>query len=188
MKANLTFVLLPVLAMSLTHAAPTPPKNDHRHDGMNVISKLNSSDAVFLKKAMAIHLAAIKLGEYASANASDAKVKEFGSMMVKEHEQGLADLRLLAIAKNHRLPKRLDMDHQNLWNELSDLQGTSFDARFKEEMLTGHQKALLLFERAAQFGEDAEVRKYAKKYIPAIKEHLDTLKTHSRVDDVLCLL
>ncbi|MEH3115825.1 DUF4142 domain-containing protein [Pedobacter terrae] len=56
-------------------------------------------------------------------------------------------------------------------DQLRKLNGSSFDQAYVEMMISDHQKAVALFEKAAQ-SSDADVKRYAGKYLPNLRKHL----------------
>jgi len=59
----------------------------------------------------------------------------------------------------------------NATEKLNSLSGTSFDKAYVEMMVTDHQNAVALFEKAAQ-STDGAIKAYANKYLPILKRHL----------------
>jgi len=56
-------------------------------------------------------------------------------------------------------------------SRLNSLSGGTFDKAYAEMMVSDHQQAVALFEKAAQ-SSDIDVKKYAGKYLPILKKHL----------------
>ncbi|GGH06280.1 DUF4142 domain-containing protein [Pedobacter zeae] len=56
-------------------------------------------------------------------------------------------------------------------DQLKKLRGSSFDKAYVEMMVSDHQKAVYLFEKASQ-SSDADIKAYAGKYLPILKKHL----------------
>jgi putative membrane protein len=55
------------------------------------------------------------------------------------------------------------------WDALS---GAEFDRAFVHHMIAGHQQAIRKFELAAENLQDPALKKYAKKTLPVLREHL----------------
>jgi len=56
-------------------------------------------------------------------------------------------------------------------DRLNNLSGSAFDKAYVVMMVSDHQKAVSLFEKAAQ-SSDADVKRYAGKYLPILQKHL----------------
>jgi putative membrane protein len=55
------------------------------------------------------------------------------------------------------------------WDSLS---GVEFDRAFINHMVMGHEKAISKFEMASENLQDADLKKYAQKTLPVLREHL----------------
>jgi len=132
-------------------------------------------DSVFAKKAAIGGMAEVALGKMAEAKSSDAKIKEFGQMMVKDH--GKANDELAGIAKTEKLvmPATLDTEHQAKGDSLRKLSGKDFDKAYIDAMVDGHKKTLALMQGEAANGKDASLKAFAAKTAPIVQMHLDAI-------------
>ncbi len=61
--------------------------------------------------------------------------------------------------------------------------GAAFDATYMRQMVDDHQKDVALFEKQASGGRDADLKAFAGKTLPTLKQHLQHAeKTHAAVD------
>jgi len=67
----------------------------------------------------------------------------------------------------------------NALDQLNNLSGNSFDKAYVEMMVSDHQKAVALFEKASQSTDNA-VKTYANKYLPVLKKHLKQVNALSK--------
>jgi len=133
-------------------------------------------DAEFATEAAAGGLAEVELSKAALAKSSNAKVKEFATMMVGDHGKANEELKMIAQAKNITLPATLAEDHQKALNDLNTKAGADFDKKYIDLMVDDHQKTLDLMEKQAKDGKDAELMAFASKTAPIVKAHLDMIK------------
>ena len=131
-----------------------------------------SPDEAFIRTADAIGQAEVKLGQIAEQYGASDAVKKFGARMVEDHTRLGKELRDLAGNKGLNLPEGLDQKHQQLMDELSKLRRADFDRAYTKDMVEGHQKAIDQFETEAKSGQDADVKAWAEKSLPALREHL----------------
>ena len=54
----------------------------------------------------------------------------------------------------------------------SGLKGEEFDQKYMAAMAEDHQKAVDLFQKQSEEGQDAELKSFAEQTLPIIKEHL----------------
>jgi putative membrane protein len=66
--------------------------------------------------------------------------------------------------------------HQEKLNRLRQRTGADFDREYMKMMVEDHEKAISLFERAAQ-NKDAEVKDFAAKMLPTLKKHQSDSKS-----------
>jgi putative membrane protein len=130
----------------------------------------NASDKMFLTHAAQGSEAEVELGKLAQDKAADAKVKEFGARMQADHSKSGAEVRGIIAKKGITVPGGLG-PHMALKNRLDKLQGANFDQAYMKAMVEAHSKNLREFETAAK-STDADVRAFATKTLPTLREHL----------------
>ena len=87
-------------------------------------------------------LAEVQLGKTATERSTNADVKAFGQMMVKDHSAGNDELKQVASQLGIQPPTQLDQKHKDLVDKLSKLQGAEFDREYINAMVQGHQEVL----------------------------------------------
>ncbi len=136
---------------------------------------VDESDAKFATEAASGGMAEVALGKLALEKSSNARVKEFATMMVSDHGKVNEELKNIAQTKNITLPTAIDADHQKKADELSKLSGADFDKKYVEAMVDGHQKTLKLMQDEAKDGKDATLKAFAGKTAPVVQTHLDAI-------------
>jgi putative membrane protein len=146
-----------------------------------------ASDRDFLKKAMEANTAEIELGKMAESKSQDPGVKEFATMMVKDHSDALNRLRQAASENNLSTSGvALSQQHQQLKNRLANLSGNEFDREYINAMVQDHQKDIKEFEaeanktsantssreKPAPVGTEAQPSALARDLLPTLKKHL----------------
>lgn len=131
------------------------------------------SDQDFVKAADEVDLAEIKLGKLAQERAASDKVKAFGQRMVDDHTKMNKSLQKVAKALNITLPDELDKKHKELFDQLAKLKGAEFDKLYTKDMIAGHEKAIKKFEAEMNNGQNADVKAWAKEWLPTLREHLE---------------
>jgi putative membrane protein len=79
------------------------------------------------------------------------------------------------------LPNELSAEHKALRDKLSKLSGAEFDKQYMQVMLKDHAKSVELFEKQAMMSNegDNQLKEYATKNLPLIKEHYEMAKSLS---------
>lgn len=136
-----------------------------------IASDEKQDDAEFMVKAASGGLMEVELGKMAQEKAASQRVKDFGKMMVEDHQKANQELKALAAQKNITLPTAPGEDHQEHINKLAEKSGTEFDEEYMQLMVKDHQEDVDLFEEAAQDAQDADVKAFAAKTLPVLKNH-----------------
>ena len=133
---------------------------------------VDEADSKFTTQAAVGGMAEVELGKMALEKSSNAQVKEFATMMVKDH--GMANTELMAIAqqKNITLPSTVDDEHKKKMDDLSKKTGADFDKAYVEAMVDGHKSTLKLMEDESKDGKDADLKAFATKTAPVVQSHL----------------
>ena len=96
----------------------------------------------FINEMTIAGLTEVQLGKVANERSSNADVKAFGQMMVKDHSQSGDDLKQVASQLRIQPPTQLDQKHTALVDKLTRLQGAEFDREYMNAMVQGHQEVL----------------------------------------------
>jgi len=140
-------------------------------------SSLSTSDKTFMKTAAMDGMAEVKLGEIASKQGASDKVKEFGQKMVEDHGKANDELKSVASTKSFTLPGDVSAKSKMAMARLEKLHGAAFDSAYIKEMKAGHLAAISLFQKEASKGKDADLKAFAEKTLPTIKEHYSMISS-----------
>jgi putative membrane protein len=103
--------------------------------------------------------AEIELGKLASERASNAQVKQYGQMMVKDHTAAGNELKQ-AVGNQVQMQGQMDEKHRDLAEKLRGMQGMEFDREYMNAMVDGHGEVRdLLEQRARQAGNTGTVQR-----------------------------
>lgn len=132
-----------------------------------------NADARFVLQASEGGMMEAAKGKLAAQKGAHEGVKQFGQKMVDDHSKVNDELKSIADAKNITLPGETPQSpmHATL-AKFEKLEGAAFDRAYVEDQIRDHEKTIVLFEREAKTGKDAELKAFAEKTLPAIKEHL----------------
>jgi len=151
------------LACSVAVVAPALAQN---------AAKVAGTDAKFVHDAALGGMTEVELGKAADKNAVSPQVKTFGKHMVDDHSKANDELAALAKSKGVDAPASLDAEHKKAVDKLSGMSGAAFDKAFMTQMVTDHKKTVALFEKAASGSKDPDIKAFASKTLPTLKEHL----------------
>lgn len=139
------------------------------------------ADREFVTEQLAMGTGEIELGRLAQQRGTHPEVKEFGALMVKEHQMAAEELKPIAARANtgrETAAKTGDHDdHQEAFEELSKLSGREFDRKYIEEMIDDHEEGIADVERKAENASDPDVKAWAAKTLPTMRQHLERAKS-----------
>ncbi len=130
------------------------------------------SDQEFVKAADEIDMTEMRVGKLAQNDASSQAIKHCAERMADDHAKMNKELRDIAQKKGITFPDKLDQKHQELLDQLGKLKGADFDRTFVKDMVAGHEKAIEKFEAEAKNGQDPEIKAWAEKWLPTLRDHL----------------
>src|SRR3979409_2081423 len=112
----------------------------------------------------------------------NAAEKTFASQMVADHTKTPTELKgLVSRGKvQARLPTALDSSHQSKVDKLKAESGKDFSSDFDSMQVSAHKDAVSLFERYAKGGDNADLKDWAGKTLPALRHHLDMAQNLSK--------
>jgi putative membrane protein len=184
---KLTYFTLIAGMVALAQACSGPKDSKASADSANTAkgdtAKKDSSaaavdpqDAKFAVAAANGGMAEVELGQLAQQKAVNAKVKDFGEMMVTDHSKANDEMKALAKSKGITLPVTIDADEQKVKDDLSAKSGADFDKDYVSNMIDDHKKDIKEFEDASQNCKDADLKAFAVKTLPTLKMHLDAIQ------------
>jgi putative membrane protein len=167
--------------------APSPPPSGTpetpRPVAQEPVMKPDSAAATpaaavaFVQKAAEGGAAEVAIAKLALQKAENAEVKAFAERLEKDHAAVNGELKTLAAARNITLPAE---KRGPVYFKLEKLSGAAFDRAFVAAMLTSHQNGVKAFDKEAASGADADIKAFAAKTLPTLKEHLQQVQTLSQ--------
>jgi len=161
-------------------AGPALAQSVGEKTGVNSTLGINPSTADFIKQVAISDMFEIesnKLGEQ-KGNAAE---KSFAAQMVKDHSKTSNELKELVSSGKVKaeLPTALDSSHQSKLDKLKSKTGKDFSSDFDSMQEDAHEDAVSLFERYSKGGDNADLKNWAGKTLPALKHHLEMAKALS---------
>ena len=127
----------------------------------------------FVKKVAMSDMLEIQASKLVAPKA-DADTKPFAQRMIKDHTKTSSELKALVKGGKVKaeLPTKLDSEHQAKLDDLKKLSGKELDSAYDRMVLDAHKEAVDLFTKYSQNGDNADLKQWAAKTLPALKEHL----------------
>ncbi|KVZ30207.1 DUF305 domain-containing protein [Burkholderia multivorans] len=161
----------PASSASSTHVAPGVVSPAPTGDEADMARRPSGIDAEFVDKAAMLGKTELLASQLAAERSSNAEVKAFARRMIDDHERIARELRRLGVDKGVPVQTRMLVDPA--LNTLRTLSGPAFDRAYVQ--LAGpaaHEEAIRTYEAEARDGHDAQLRAFAARTLPMLKNHL----------------
>jgi putative membrane protein len=143
--------LIAALAMPLAAWADTPSTTQTTDQSKTATEKLSDSDLQDMAFVHHVNQMEIDMGKVAQRKGSTQAVKDYGKMLVKDHQSADKDLMALAKKDHAKIPmfKPTDeadqkemKDDKQMAAQVKTLTGEAFDKAVLDMMDQGHEKVL----------------------------------------------
>jgi putative membrane protein len=144
--------------------------------------KMPYSDEMFVKKASIGGLFEVQAGNIATKNGDSQGVKDFGTMMVKDHTKANKELMTVAKEAGLQVETKLDAKHMKKVQMFRGLTGDAFDKEYMKDMVKDHEMDIKEFEEASTKATNSAVKQFATKTLPTLRKHLAAAKKVSDME------
>jgi putative membrane protein len=140
----------------------------------SALAQSSASTEDFVKKVALSDMMEIQSSQLALSRQPDKDSKPFAERMVKDHQQTSKELKALVDGGKVKatLPTALDAEHQAKLDQLKAKTAKEFDQAYDKMQLQAHEEAVALFEAYSKSGDNADLKAWAAKTLPHLKEHL----------------
>ena len=165
--------LLTLAAVALLLSTTAFAQSVGEKTGVNSALGISPTTADFVKEvAMSdmTEIAAAKIGQ----ERGNAEEKAFSTQMIADHTKTSEELKAMVPADaKAAIPAALDSSSQSKIDKLKNAKPDDFSSEFDSMHVSAHKDAVSLFERYAKGGEDAKLKGWSDKTLPALKHHLE---------------
>jgi putative membrane protein len=142
--------------------------------GVNSTLGISPSTQDFVTEAATSDMLEIQAGKIAQERGNPAE-KTFAAQMVADHTKTSEHIKGLIAGGQLKaqLPKELPSSAQGKLDKLNDAKVEDFSSVYDPMQVSAHEDAVSLFERYGKSGDNAELKAWANKTLPALKHHLD---------------
>ena len=141
--------------------------------GEQDITKKQEHDAEFMVNSSVNGSLEMELSRLAQQKATTPVVKDLATRLVQQHAEMSNALHSLADRKSIVLPTGLGKEQQEQMQKLAGLTGSQFDKQYLDALVDVHKDDVDSFDDMSEDAYDGDIRGFAAKYLPALKEHLD---------------
>jgi len=142
--------------------------------GVNSALGISPTTQDFVKEAATsdmLEIAAAKIAQ----DKGNAEEKKFAGQMITDHTKTTSELKDLVSKGDVKadIPASLDDSSQKKLDKLRDAKPADFADTYDPMQVSAHKDAVSLFERYSKSGENASLKDWAGKTLPALRHHLD---------------
>jgi putative membrane protein len=155
-------------------AGPALAQSAGEKTGVNSALGIAPTTADFVKEVAISDMFEIQSSKLAE-DKGNASEKTFASQMVTDHTKTSTELKGLVSSGKVKadVPAALDSSHQSKLDKLKGESGSDFSSGYASDQVSAHKDAVSLFERYAKGGDNADLKDWAGKTLPALQHHLD---------------
>jgi putative membrane protein len=128
------------------------------------VTKMSQKDVNFIQKAAGGGAQEVENGKMAEKQAKSANVKSIAARMVADHSRINKELAALA--------NRKGVTFNTSGVRAQNLGAADFDRTYLRLLEEVHKTDIADFEKAAKSADDSELRAWASKTVPTLKQHL----------------
>lgn len=163
------------LAVTVVACGADSRPNDADPNAVGTSGLAANADRDFIEEQLEDGNREVVLGRLAAERATHPQVKEFGQMMVTEHQAAGEELRQVASSNKVTLEADNDGDDKlrDLNEKLSKLSGREFDLEYMAAMVDDHKEAVEDVEDKADGADNVAVKQWATKALPKLRAHLE---------------
>lgn len=118
----------------------------------------------------------VELGKVAEGKGVNQRVRDFGTMMVKDHSAANDRLKGIASMLNITLPDSVSDDTRKEIDKMKMKKGKDFDKAYVDMMLDDHKKDIAEFRKCADNCSDSSIKSFASTTLPTLEKHLDSIQ------------
>ena len=100
--------------------------------------------------------------------------------MTADHARAGAELKAIAQRKGIQLPANVDSRQRSELDKLAKLSGAAFDKEYMSAMVKDHETDVQDFETQAKQGRDPDIKAFANKTLPVLKQHLEMARAAAK--------
>ncbi len=173
------YLLAAVCAAALMPAVPALAQTEPDMVGVSDSRPWNQTGTTFVQNMMMGDKFEIESSRLALDKSANPAVRDFARDIIAAHTATSEDLKAVAdrtiVGGMVTPPPRLDPQHLEMYHALEASFGSDFDREFIAQQFSAHRQALAFTEGYARHGAVPELRAFARRTAPVIRDHLAML-------------
>ena len=168
MKRSLAIIALGTVFLSTAAFAQSAGEKTGVNSALGIAPKTED----FIGEAAMSDMLEIEAAKIAQQK-GNATEKTFARQMITDHTKTSSELKgMVSGDMKAAIPTALDDSSQKKLDKLRDAKPADFASDYDSIQVSAHKDAVSLFERYANGGENAKLKDWAGKTLPALQHHL----------------
>jgi putative membrane protein len=134
--------------------------------------RVPTPDEEFVAGAAADALVEMELARVVAERATRPELREYARLAASEQARVYEELKALAAQKKYALPSELTPEQKGQLAAVSRLQGAAFDDAYAAAAAGSRDRALAAFDKVAGAWGDPDVKAWATRALPTIRQRL----------------
>lgn len=132
----------------------------------------NTRQVEFLMDAMRASLANVRMGELATQQSNDQRVRDYGTRLKSDFSTHTAEIQDLLMSLDVPGPTQLSAEAISRLAALARLSGREFDMAFVQQMIWTHTDAIERYGGQTHANPDRSVHDFAAASLPMLRDQL----------------
>jgi len=160
--------------LALAAATPSFAQSVPEKTGVNQALGVASNTQDFVNLAAQSDMLEIQSSKLALQKSDSEKTKTFAQHMIDDHTKTSTELKDLVSSGKVKVsaPSTLDKTHEAKLDKLTKSNGQDFTKQYDDMQVSAHKDAVSRFERYGKDGDNPDLKAFASKTLPTLKEHL----------------
>jgi putative membrane protein len=137
---------------------------------------MGGPDQQFVQQAAQGGIAEVDLSTMVADKTTNPTVKQLAQRIVRDHTNANQQLQSAVQQANGTMPTTPSSDAQQMRDQMSTMSGRELDRAYVQHLIQDHEKDISLFQQEANNGTDPQLKTFAQKTLPTLKEHLQLAK------------
>jgi len=138
------------------------------------VAEVNDIDKAFVPMAVQANMTEIQEAQLAEKRAGSNDVKLLAQRIIRDHSGARGALEKITGARPELTePAKQSPEQRGAQNRLDQLDGAEFDKAYVQLQVERHEKLIPEFEQESERGTDLDLRAFAVKQLPGLREHLE---------------
>lgn len=133
---------------------------------------ISEGDRKFVAQAVSSGMAEVEITKHTMDKAASAEVQKMAAHLYKDHTHANQELLRIAAQKGMSVPSAPGDDKRAEIDKLQALSGADLDRAVIGKLAAAHRDSIKLYEQQAKDGADADLKAFAAKTVPTLREHL----------------